>query len=133
MDRQNQSRLAEDIADLTYNSGMSFEEGETISAGLGQRVSPTMTLQKAVDLGEYDPSYLAIFPEWNALSRHVQWQMIRQALRNRRKQLMVQWAEVANQPDLSKKPHLAVALKNIQKQLDRLQTDEENLQVEYST
>ena len=111
---------------------MSFEQGETISGSGPKQASPTMTLQKAVDLGEYDPEYLAIFPEWNQLSRHIQWQMIRQALHNRRKQLMVQWAEVANQPDLSKKPHLAVALKNIQKQLDHLQTDEEELQVEYS-
>ena len=111
---------------------MSFEDGESLTLGKPLKAAPTMTLQKAVDLGEYDPDYLSIFPEWGQLSRHVQWQMVREALHNRRKQLMVQWAEVANQPDLSKKPHLALAMKNIQKHLDHLQGEEEKLQVEYS-
>ncbi len=30
----------------------------------------SMTLQKAVDLGEYHPDFLANFPEWHTLSRH---------------------------------------------------------------
>ena len=42
-----------------------------------------MTLQKAIELGEYDPDYLAQFAEWSSLSRHSQFELIRQALRNR--------------------------------------------------
>ena len=91
-----------------------------------------MTLQKAIEMGEYDPEYLAAFPDWHQLSRHMQWEMIRDGLKNRRRQLRIHWAEIANQPDFSKKPHLHKALKNIEGQLDGLQSDEERLQVEYS-
>ncbi len=91
-----------------------------------------MTLQKAIDMGEYNPDFLATFPEWHQLSRHIQWEMIRDGLQNRRRQLRIHWAEIANQPDFSKKPQLHKALKNIEKQLDELQTDEERLQIEYS-
>jgi len=112
---------------------MSFEDaGEFVGGGGAKIVSPVMTLQKAIDMGEYDPDFLATFPEWHPLSRHIQWEMIRQGLKNRTRQLRVHWAEIANQPDLSKKPHLAMAMKNIQKQLEGLQHDEERLQVEYS-
>ena len=95
-------------------------------------VPPVMTLQKAIDMGEYDPDFLATFPEWLGLSRHIQWEMIRQGLRNRRRQLRVHWAELANQPDFSKKPHLATAMRNIERQISELGIDEEKLQVEYS-
>lgn len=107
------------------------DTGELIGGGPKAK-SPTITLQKAIDMGEYDPEYLATFPEWYELSRHFQWQIIREALKNRTRQLRIQWAEVVNQPDFSKKPNLKIALKNIEKQLAIVQTDEENLQVEYS-
>jgi len=112
---------------------MGFEDGgETIGGGSAKPVSPVMTLQKAIDMGEFDPDFLATFPEWHQLSRHIRWEMVRQGLHNRRRQLRIHWAEIANQPDFSKKPHLSSALKNIEKQLDELQVDEERLQVEYS-
>lgn len=112
---------------------MGFEDaGEFIGGGGAKPVSTVMTLQKAVDMGEYDPDFLATFPEWLQLSRHIQWEMIRQGLKNRTKQLRRHWAEMSNQPDFSQKPYLAMAMKNIQKQLEELQTDEEKLQVEYS-
>lgn len=112
---------------------MSFEDaGEFVSGGGTKTVSAVMTLQKAIDMGEYDPDFLATFPEWHQLSRHIQWEMIRQSLKNRTRQLRIHWAEVSNQPDFSQKPHLAMAMKNIQKQLEELQIDEEKLQVEYS-
>ena len=93
--------------------------------------SAGMTLQKAVDLGEYDPDYLATFPEWADMTKHLQWQMVRQALKNRWRILAVNWAEVSNQPNFSKKPHLKKALEGIQKQLDQLQSEEERLQIEF--
>ncbi len=92
-----------------------------------------MTLQKAVDLGEYEPEYLATFPEWHTLSPHVQFQFIRQGLDNRNRQLVVQWAEINNVLDFRLKPHLKEALDNIQKQIKKLDRDREKLYLEYSS
>lgn len=112
---------------------MGFEDLEASQpSGAPIQATSGITLEKAIDMGEYDPDFLATFPEWLSLSRHVQWVMIRQGLKNRTVQLRVNWAEVVNQPDFSKKPYLKVALRNIEGQLKKLQTDEEKLQVEYS-
>ena len=91
-------------------------------------MSSEMTLQKAVDLGEYDPEFLATLSEWKALTPHLQWQMVRQALKNRRTSLMVNWSEVANHPNFSQKPELKKIHESIEKQLNQLQQDEEKLQ-----
>lgn len=112
---------------------MEYEQGnETIRGGGSQSSPPLLTLQAAIDFGEYRPQHLSTFPEWSKLSRHMQWELIGKAMKNRRRQLWMQWAEVNNQPNFSKKPHLQVALKNIEMQVDLLQLDEEQLQVEYS-
>lgn len=92
-----------------------------------------MTLQKAIELGEYFPEFLANFPKWHSLSKHSQFQMIRQALDNRRHQLLTQWAEINNVIDFRLKPEMSVALENIQKQLKKLEDDREKLYLEYST
>lgn len=105
-------------------------EGKTSSGG--GKTSSDLTLQKAVDMGEYHPDYLSTFPEWQRLSRIMMWEMIRSAIKNRRRFLLVHWAEINNQLDFSKKPHLQKALENIEKQLNELRTDEEKYQVEYS-
>lgn len=94
-------------------------------------MTPTMSLQRAVDLGEYDPEYLSQFPEWSSLTPHLQWQLIHQAIKNRRTSLMVNWAEVANHPNFSQKPELKKIHKDIEKTLQQLQKDEENLQSYY--
>ena len=39
---------------------------------------------------------------------------------------------MANQPNFSKKPHLAAAQKKVQKALEDLEIDEEQLMVEYA-
>lgn len=44
----------------------------------------------------------------------------------------MQWAEITNMLDFRLKPYLRDALKNIEKQLERLQEDKEKLYVEYS-
>ena len=65
-----------------YNFAMGFEEEGNIEKP-SQRsgsVSNSMTLQKAIELGEYDPEFLATFAEWHGLSRHIQFQYIRQVL-----------------------------------------------------
>ena len=91
-----------------------------------------MTLQKAVDLGEYDPGYLSTFSEWHTLSRHVQFQFIRQGIDNRRRHLVSQWAEINNVLDFRLKPELKSALENIQNQLKKLDSEQERLYLEYS-
>lgn len=107
-----------------------------ILEGVPTQKSPSsnsvMTLQKAIDLGEYDPEYLATFPEWHTLTKHLQWQLLRKALKNRWTILAMNWAEVNNQPDFRLKPELKKALEGIQKQLDDLQIDEERLQIEFT-
>jgi hypothetical protein len=115
---------------------MSFEEGDfkekKTKSSFGKKVS-VITIQKAIDMGEYNPDYLATFPEWHSLTRHVQFEFIRRALDNRRKQLVVQWAEINNVLDFSLKPHLQEALRNIEKQLNKLDDDWEKLYLEYSS
>lgn len=91
-----------------------------------------LTLQKAIDLGEYDPEFLGQFPEWHQLSRHIQFEYIRKALDNRNRQLITQWAEITNVLDFRLKPHLKEALRNIEKQLEHLKNDKEKLYIEYS-
>lgn len=88
---------------------------------------------KAIEMGEYNPSFLEKYEEWKTFSRHVQFQYIRTAIENRRKHLLTQWAETSTILDFSKKPELALALKNIEKQLKEVENDRENLFVEYST
>lgn len=113
---------------------MAYEDLES-----GEKLTPSanppakhMTLKEAVELGEYNPEFLANFPEWHTYSRHVQFQYIRKALDNRNKQLLTQWAEINNILDFRLKPHLAEALKNIQKQMKKLDTDRDQLYFEYS-
>lgn len=109
-----------------------FEALEKNKPSSHHATSPTMTLQKAIDMGEYDPGFLGQFPEWHTYTRHVQFEYIRKALENRNKQLITQWAEITNILDFRLKPHLQEALKNIENQLDILKRDKEKLYVEYS-
>ncbi len=89
-------------------------------------------MEKAVELGEYDPNFLANFPEWHSLSKHVQFQYIRKALNNRHKQLLTQYAELNNVLDLRLKPDIWKAIKNMEKQLHHILEEKERLFAEYS-
>lgn len=109
-----------------------MEKGEQAPTNTPTSSSKNMTLKEAIELGEYKPEFLATFPEWHTFSRHVQFQHIRQALDNRNKQLLVQWAEINNTIDFRIKPQMAEALKNIQKQMKKLDTDRDKLYYEYS-
>ncbi|MBN1169365.1 hypothetical protein JXA63_05775 [Candidatus Woesebacteria bacterium] len=93
----------------------------------------SLTLERAVRFGEYNPEYLASFPEWHELSRNIQFQYIKDALDNRIKVLRVRWAEVVNVLDFSKKAYLQEALKNIEKQIKKVEEDRERLYLKYST
>ena len=115
---------------------MSEEEPRESNLGGGSpttTTSNTMTLQKAIDMGEYSPDFLGQFPEWHTLTRHVQFEFIRKAIDNRNNQLVKQWAEITNILDFSLKPHLKNALKNIEEQRKHLEKNKEKLFVEYST
>lgn len=112
-----------------------MEEQEIKEQNLGGgKPTPTasLTLQQAIEFGEYHPEYLANFAEWHTLSTHIQWQLIRKALDIRHKQLITQYAELNNALNLSKKPHVKQAMKLVEKQLEKLNQDQEDLYVEYS-
>ena len=91
-----------------------------------------LSFTKAIEMGEYNPKFLATYPEWHKFSKHVQFEYIQKAIKNRKRQLTLQWAEVNNTLDFSKKPHLAEVLKNITKQLEAVEEDRESLFVKYS-
>lgn len=107
------------------------DEQSVSSAPPAQTTS--ITLQKAVDLGEYNPEYLSTFPEWHTLSNVIKWQMIKQALDNRERRLVKQWAEINNVIDFRSKPQLQEALRNIEIQRQKLLDDKEKLMFEYSS
>lgn len=91
-----------------------------------------LTLEKAISLGEYNPKVLEDYPEFKVLSHHAQWQLIREALKNKERHLWMQWKEINNQLDFSKKPYLQTGLDNVQKQIEQVHEDEERLILEYS-
>ena len=100
-----------------------------------KRTSPppsSLTLREAIDFGEYKPEYLEQFEEWETLSPHIQWELIRKALDIRHKQLITQYAELNNVLNLSKKPQVQLAMKDMENQLDDFMQDREALYVEYS-
>lgn len=90
-----------------------------------------LTFKESIALGKYDASYLSQYQEWRELDRQLQFQFI-EAILNRRHQLRLQWANLANQLNFSKKPHLAEAQKKVEQALRELDEDEEKLMVEYA-
>ncbi len=92
----------------------------------------TLTFQEAIKRGEYDPKFLEGFAIWHTLSRDVQFEYIREALKNREKQYVVQFAEINNVLDFSKKPQLQQVLNNIQQKIQKLREEKERLYIEYT-
>ncbi len=93
---------------------------------------PMLSFKDAIELGKYDAAYLEKYAEWRELDRHLQFQFITKAIINRRRQLRMQWANLANQPDYSKKPLLKEAQKKVEDALRELDLEEEHLMVEYA-
>jgi len=57
---------------MIYNNFMDkMEEKEQGISSKPPTIATKLTLEKAVELGEYDSSFLANFPEWHSLSRHI--------------------------------------------------------------
>ena len=96
-----------------------------------RKSSVKMTLEKAVEMGEYDPKFLSTFPEWTGLTDNLRWHYIRDAIQNRRKFLLLNWAETSNVLDFSKKPEMKTVMDNIMKQVQLLNQEEEKLRLEF--
>lgn len=95
-------------------------------------IKPPLSFNEAIDMGKYDEKYLSQYQEWQEFDRQIKFQFITKAITNRRRQLRLQWANMANQPNFSKKPHLAEAQKKVEQALVILDKDEEALMVEYA-
>ena len=91
-----------------------------------------LSFKESIEMGKYEPSYLAQYEEWNSFDKQIQLQYIVQGIKNRRKQLRLQWANLNNQLDFSKKPYLQSALQKIEQAIKDLNDDEERLMVEYA-
>lgn len=102
-------------------------EHEPSSSGGFSPTTYTMTLLKAVELGEYDPEVLSQWPEWHKLSQHARFQLVRKGLKNKDFQLRSEWAEINNQLNFSQKPYLARALKEVEKQITKLREEEDRM------
>lgn len=112
-----------------------MDELEPKEQSIGSGTPPKsgkITLQQAVDFGEYNPKYLQNFAEWHSLTTHIQWELIRKALNIRRRQLVTQYATLNNVLDLRDKPYVRQAIKNVERQIEHLEKDKESLYVEYS-
>lgn len=94
--------------------------------------SRLITFKESIELGKYEVEYLQQYKEWQELDRHLQYQYIIQAVTNKRRQLRLQWAKLANQPNFSKKPYLLEAQKKVEQALRDLEIDEEKLMVEFA-
>ncbi|HSX48627.1 MAG TPA: hypothetical protein VLE44_00010 [Candidatus Saccharimonadales bacterium] len=110
----------------------SDEFGEKLKTKPSKAKSSGITLQQAIDFGEYHPEVLSTFPDFLILSPHAQFQLIRQALDNKNRQLVTQWAEINNFLDFSKKPELKEALDNLNKQIKNLENEREEIYLAYS-
>ena len=107
------------------------DKGEPVPQSSGKTSQKTFQLREVIDMGEYDPEYLANFAEWHTLSKTIQWSMIKKALDVREHQLVQQWAEINNVMDFRLKPELKTALKNIQDKIHQVSKDREKLIMEY--
>jgi hypothetical protein len=91
-----------------------------------------LTFKESIEMGKYEEDFLSQYQEWGTFDRHIKFQFISQAIINRRRQIRMQWANLANQLNFSKKPHLALAQKKVEQALKELDEDEERLMVEYA-
>ncbi len=107
------------------------DKEELVHQSSGKTSQKTFQLREVIDMGEYDPEYLATFAEWHTLSKNIQWSMIKKALDIKDRQLVQQWVEINNVMDFRLKPELKIALKNIQNMMHKVSKDRENLILKY--
>ncbi len=92
----------------------------------------SISLKDVISLGEFEPEVLAKYPEWEKLSNYVQFELIRQGLENRRKQLFKKWSEVVNFIGDFPNANRQETKENLERQLQTLRADKERLYNEYS-
>jgi hypothetical protein len=114
-------------------SDESMEFSETTPRSKPKPKSPQMTLEKAIELGEYDEKFLETFSEWHNLSHNIRFNYILKAIKNRRQFLRQNYAETFNVIDYSQKPELKKVLEAINARLNELQKEEEKIRINYST
>lgn len=107
------------------------QDMESTPTTSGPKPTKSFQLVDVIEMGEYDPDYLATFVEWQTLSKTMQWNLIKKALDIRERQLVQQWAEVNNILDFRLKPELKIVLKNIEAKRHQLFRDRERLLSEY--
>lgn len=91
-----------------------------------------MDLDKAVELGEFHPEKLRKFPWFRGLSKHAQLQLVKKAIENHHKQLILHYADVNNLLDSSKKPGVQKALDRIFKKIQEFEREKERILLELS-
>jgi hypothetical protein len=69
-----------------------IEKGKPTKQSVKQNL---LSFDQAIEMGIYDPFELANYPKWHQMNSHVQFQFVRKALDNKRRQLMVQWSEIS--------------------------------------
>lgn len=114
------------------NRDESSEAGESLKSSAPTPAGAFLTLQKAIDLGEYDPEYLSRFPEWHEFSRHAQFQLIKRAIENRDAQIWRHYAELNNVLDLRLKPEIKPAMDKLVEEHKKLMGEKEKLFLEFA-
>ncbi len=92
----------------------------------------TLTLEKVIALGEFEPEVLAKYPEWEKLSNSARFEMIRQGLEKRRQRLFNMWCDVVNFIGDFPQADRQETRENLERQLQTLRADKERLYNEYS-
>lgn len=92
----------------------------------------SFNLKEAINLGEFEPEVLEKYPEWEKLSNYARFEMVRQGLENRRRQLFKKWGEVVNFTGDFPNASRQETKENIERQLEALRADKERLYNEYS-
>ncbi len=111
----------------------SNEAGENLKSSSPLPAGTFLNLQKAIELGEYDPEYLERFPEWHELTRHAQFEMVKKAIENRDAQIWRHYSELNNVLDFRDKPHIKPAMDRLVEQHKKLMEEQEKLFVKYAT
>ncbi len=114
------------------NTDESNEGGETLAASPPPTTGAFLTLQKAIDLGQFDPEYLSRFPEWHELPRTAQFELVKKAIENRDAQIWRHYAELNNVLDLRLKPQMKPAMDKLVEEHKKLMDEKEKLFVKYA-
>ncbi len=106
--------------------------GENLRSSSSSSSITNMTLYQAVDMGEYHPSILSKFNEWNSLSEYLKLELVKKGADIRMKKMRRYWSTVANLPYSSSNEEIQKTLTRIQNNIVNLERDIELLFIEFS-